>query len=186
MGILSFSEAKNDPSKIIAAELTSGSLLDGGNAGGATFNNNGAIADSPNLPVNWSISAPDQALLESSFYLQFEVQSIGATDGSNPIADGVLLQGNGAAFSVVGGDFNDWRSLLHPIFTEILRFGIATHKGDSYNGALRTYPSFSPRGGLDRIYYRGPIRALTAHTCRLRLSRVASDHLPVIADFDLH
>ena len=88
--------------------------------------------------------------------------------------------------SVIGGDFNDWRSLLHPIFTEILRFGIATHKGDSYNGALRTYPSFSPRGGLDRIYYRGPIRALTAHTCRLRLSRVASDHLPVIADFDLH
>lgn len=88
--------------------------------------------------------------------------------------------------SVVGGDFNDWRSLLHPIFTEILRFGSATHKGDSYNGVLRTYPSFSPRGGLDRLYYRGPIRAVTAHACRLRLSKVASDHLPVIADFDLH
>ena len=88
--------------------------------------------------------------------------------------------------SIVGGDFNDWRSLLHPIFTEILRFESVTHRGTSYTGALRTYPSFSPRGGLDRIYYRGPMRALTTHTCRLRLSKVASDHLPVITDFDLH
>lgn len=88
--------------------------------------------------------------------------------------------------SFVGGDFNDWRSLLHPIFTEILQFGCATQRSNIYNGTLRTYPSFSPSGGLDRIYYRGPIRALNARTCRMKLSRVASDHLPVIADFDLH
>ena len=31
--------------------------------------------------------------------------------------------------SIVGGDFNDWRSLLHPIFTEILRFESVTHRG---------------------------------------------------------
>lgn len=89
-----------------------------------------------------------------------------------------------AAF--VGGDFNDWRALLHPIFTEILQFGCATQKGHSFDNTLRTYPSFSPRGGLDRIYYRGPVRALSSRTCRLKLSRVASDHLPVIADFELH
>lgn len=89
-----------------------------------------------------------------------------------------------AAF--VGGDFNDWRALLHPIFTEVLQFGCATQKGQGFDNTLRTYPSFSPRGGLDRIYYRGPIRALGARTCRLKLSRVASDHLPVIADFELH
>lgn len=88
--------------------------------------------------------------------------------------------------SFIGGDFNDWRSLLHPIFTEILRFGCVTQRGHNYDDTLPTYPSFSPGGGLDRIYYRGPIRALTARTCRLRLSKVASDHLPVIADFDLH
>lgn len=86
----------------------------------------------------------------------------------------------------VGGDFNDWRSLLHPIFTEILGFGCATQRRQGYDGALRTYPSFSPSGGLDRIYFRGPLRLLTARTCRLRASRVASDHLPVIADFELH
>jgi len=87
---------------------------------------------------------------------------------------------------LVGGDFNDWRSLLHPIFTEILDFRCATQKGFDYNGAIRTYPSFSPTGGLDRIYYRGPIRMLSARSCRLRVSRMASDHLPIIAEFELH
>ena len=112
---------------------------------------------------------------------QERVRQIGLLVRSKEFSD---LDPHQASF--VGGDFNDWRSLLHPIFTEILQFGCATQRTLSYNGALRTYPSFSPRGGLDRIYYRGPIRALNARTCRLKLSRVASDHLPVIADFDLH
>lgn len=86
---------------------------------------------------------------------------------------------------IVGGDFNDWRSLLHPIFTEILDFRSATHRGPSYNGSIPTYPSFSPTGGLDRIYFRGPMRLLWSRSCRLRASRVASDHLPVIAEFEV-
>jgi endonuclease/exonuclease/phosphatase family metal-dependent hydrolase len=87
---------------------------------------------------------------------------------------------------LVGGDFNDWRSLLHPIFTEILDFRCATQRGFGYNGAIRTYPAFSPTGGLDRIYYRGPIRMLSARSCRLRISKMASDHLPIVAEFELH
>jgi len=87
---------------------------------------------------------------------------------------------------LVAGDFNDWRSLLHPIFTEILSFNCATQHPHRYDGALRTYPSFSPTGGLDKIYYRGPLRMLSARSCRLRISRLASDHLPVIADFELN
>jgi endonuclease/exonuclease/phosphatase family metal-dependent hydrolase len=86
---------------------------------------------------------------------------------------------------LVGGDFNDWRSLLHPIFTEILRFGCATQSRADYRGAMKTYPSFSPSGGLDKLYFRGPIRSVHARTCRLGVARVASDHLPVIGDFTL-
>lgn len=112
---------------------------------------------------------------------QERVRQIGKLVRSSEFSD---LDPQQASF--VGGDFNDWRSLLHPIFTEILRFGCVTQKDYVPNGALRTYPSFSPQGGLDRIYFRGPIRALNARTCRLNLSKVASDHLPVIADFDLH
>jgi endonuclease/exonuclease/phosphatase family metal-dependent hydrolase len=86
---------------------------------------------------------------------------------------------------ILGGDFNDWRSLLHPIFTEILGFHCATQRR-LYKGALNTYPAFSPTGGLDKLYFRGGIRLLRARACRLRISRVASDHLPVIADFEVH
>ena len=84
---------------------------------------------------------------------------------------------------LIGGDFNDWRSQLQPIFTELLDFRCATNRT---RGPIRTYPSFSPTGGLDKIFYRGRIRSLASRTCRLRLSRVASDHLPIIADFEFH
>ena len=86
---------------------------------------------------------------------------------------------------LVGGDFNDWRSLLWPTFTNGFGFRCATDSKTGRRGALATYPSFSPQGGLDRIYFRGPLRLLTVRRCRLQVSRVASDHLPVIADFEL-
>ncbi len=86
---------------------------------------------------------------------------------------------------IVGGDFNDWRGLLPEILTEILGFRCATgHKGGA-DQAIRTYPAFSPTGSLDRIFHRGGLRLLAARRCRLPVSRVASDHLPVIVDFEL-
>jgi endonuclease/exonuclease/phosphatase family metal-dependent hydrolase len=84
---------------------------------------------------------------------------------------------------VVGGDFNDWRSLLHPVFTGRLGFASATDPHG--RGSVRTYPSFSPQGCLDRLYYRGPLELVGARGCRLNVSKVASDHLPIIADFEL-
>ena len=86
---------------------------------------------------------------------------------------------------LVGGDFNDWRSLLQPFFTERMRFRSATDRSPKGEKAIRTYPSFFPRGPLDRIYYRGPLRLLSVRRCRLRVSRVASDHLPIVADFEI-
>jgi endonuclease/exonuclease/phosphatase family metal-dependent hydrolase len=86
---------------------------------------------------------------------------------------------------LVGGDFNDWRSLLWPTFTNGFGFLCATDSKTGRRGAIATYPSFSPQGGLDRIYFRGPLRLLTVRRCRLQVSRVASDHLPVIADFEM-
>lgn len=86
---------------------------------------------------------------------------------------------------LVGGDFNDWRSLLTPIFTDILRFECATDYKSGRRQAMRTYPSFSPQGGLDKIFYRGGIGLSGANICRMNVARVASDHLPVIAEFEL-
>jgi endonuclease/exonuclease/phosphatase family metal-dependent hydrolase len=84
---------------------------------------------------------------------------------------------------VIGGDFNDWRSLLVPLLTGGMNFRSAT---DSSTGRpIRTFPSFFPRGPLDRVYYRGPLALLNAYRCRLRLSQLASDHLPIVTDFEM-
>jgi endonuclease/exonuclease/phosphatase family metal-dependent hydrolase len=83
---------------------------------------------------------------------------------------------------LIGGDFNDWRSLLVPRLTTGLGF---SHLTESASGRpFLTFPSFFPRGPLDRLYSRG-LRVVAVQRCRLRLSRLASDHLPVIADFEL-
>jgi endonuclease/exonuclease/phosphatase family metal-dependent hydrolase len=87
--------------------------------------------------------------------------------------------------AVVAGDFNDWRSLLRPFFVDMLAFRSATGGNGTRERAIATFPSFFPQGSLDRIYYRGPLRLVNARRCRMAVSRVASDHLAVVADFDL-
>jgi len=85
---------------------------------------------------------------------------------------------------VIAGDFNDWRNLLPPIFIEILGFHCATSNKNNYE-SIRTYPSISPAGSLDRIFFRGNLRKIRARSCRLPIVRVASDHLPVVAEFEI-
>ncbi len=86
---------------------------------------------------------------------------------------------------IVGGDFNDWRSLLRAFYIEGLEFKCATDikSTSGKTRAIKTYPSFSPKGGLDRIYYRGGLKLKAVKRCRFKTSKIASDHLPVIADF---
>jgi endonuclease/exonuclease/phosphatase family metal-dependent hydrolase len=86
---------------------------------------------------------------------------------------------------LLAGDFNDWRMLLGETLTGSLGFRCATESHGVPRRPLRTFPAFFPSGALDRIYYRGPLVLRRARRCRLRLSRVASDHLPVVAEFDL-
>ena len=86
---------------------------------------------------------------------------------------------------VVGGDFNDWRSLLKPIFTQVFRFSSASELHGHGGGHIRTYPSFSPRGALDRVYFSRPLELIGARRCRRKLSKVASDHLPLVVDLRL-
>lgn len=108
---------------------------------------------------------------EKQIELLSQSQEFGGVDATTPM--------------LVAGDFNDWRSLLWPMFTNGFGFHCATDSKTGRRGALATYPSFSPQGGLDRIYYRGPVRLVSVRRCRLQVSRVASDHLPVIAEFEI-
>ena len=86
---------------------------------------------------------------------------------------------------LLAGDFNDWLAQLHPIVYEMLGFKSATQHRFGYQATIRTYPSFSPTGALDKIYYRGPLRLVAARSCRLAVSRIASDNLPIVAEFEM-
>ncbi|OGR00209.1 MAG: endonuclease [Deltaproteobacteria bacterium RIFOXYD12_FULL_50_9] len=86
---------------------------------------------------------------------------------------------------LVGGDLNDLGTLVAPVITDLLDFQCASNHSSGYHKAYLTYPSFSPAGGLDKIFFRGPITLVRRRRCWMGVTRIASDHLPVIADFDL-
>lgn len=80
--------------------------------------------------------------------------------------------------AIVGGDFNDvWsshgRKLMLPV-----GFQCAVRK-------TRTFPAAMAIRSLDAIYYRGDLRLLESFAGHIKLARQASDHLPVIADFEI-
>lgn len=88
---------------------------------------------------------------------------------------------------IIGGDFNDWLSRLRALYIEAMGLHCATDSQTRRGSVLsmKTYPSFSPRGGLDRLYYRGNLQLEAVHKCQHQIAKVASDHLPVYADFHL-
>ncbi|MCF6288571.1 MAG: endonuclease/exonuclease/phosphatase family protein [Proteobacteria bacterium] len=87
---------------------------------------------------------------------------------------------------IVAGDFNDWRSLLRALFIEGFNFACATDNTKLWGeSAIKTFPSFAPRGGLDRVYYKGKVKLLRAASYRQNITMVASDHLPIVAEFEV-
>jgi endonuclease/exonuclease/phosphatase family metal-dependent hydrolase len=80
---------------------------------------------------------------------------------------------------IVLGDFNEWsRGLATRILNERLHsVDLRTHLK-----RRRTYPGVFPLLHLDHIYYSGRIEIVSVELARSRLSLVASDHLPLVAD----
>jgi endonuclease/exonuclease/phosphatase family metal-dependent hydrolase len=85
---------------------------------------------------------------------------------------------------IVAGDTNDWRDVLRRHHFERAGFVSATNRRGGIGRSIKTFPSFAPTGGLDKIYYRGNLRLVSVHRSRLALAKIASDHLPVMADFE--
>jgi endonuclease/exonuclease/phosphatase family metal-dependent hydrolase len=82
---------------------------------------------------------------------------------------------------VVLGDFNEWtRGLASKLLASHLESADVRH----HLKRARTYPGVLPLLHLDHIYYDKALRLknLTLHKTRTAL--IASDHLPLIADFD--
>ena len=81
---------------------------------------------------------------------------------------------------VLVGDFNEW--------TKGLTTRLLSDKFESLNLELhvrkrRSYPGLLPLLHLDHIYFERPLHVEKAELIRTRLSKLASDHLPLVATF---
>ena len=82
---------------------------------------------------------------------------------------------------VLGGDTNDWTQMLGR--GRLGRDGFLCMTGTGQR-ATRTFPAWGPMGALDRAFMRGPMTSRHHFGSRLSLARQASDHLPLVIDFD--
>ena len=80
------------------------------------------------------------------------------------------------------GDFNEW---TRGLTTRLMRAHLKSVDVKNYLQRAKTFPGFLPILHLDHIYFedRLELKGLTVH--RTRTSLVASDHLPLVADFKL-
>lgn len=79
---------------------------------------------------------------------------------------------------IVGGDFNDVWASLGQRFLEPVGFVRACK-------LVPTFPAALPLRPLDGLWIRGGIKVISAHPVRTGLAKVASDHLPIVADLEV-
>lgn len=79
---------------------------------------------------------------------------------------------------ITAGDFNDVWGTLGKTLLEPAGFSSATQQ-------VKTFPAFLPMRPLDRIFYRGHLRLDHSFASHTDIARQASDHLPLVADFEL-
>jgi endonuclease/exonuclease/phosphatase family metal-dependent hydrolase len=84
-----------------------------------------------------------------------------------------------AGAKLVLGDFNEW---MRGLTTTLLSSRLKSVDLRSYLKRRRTYPGLFPVLHLDHIYYAGKLEIVGIELPRTRLSLVASDHLPIVAD----
>lgn len=80
---------------------------------------------------------------------------------------------------LVVGDFNEW---TRGLTTRLLRKSFETFR-PRHGWFPRTYPGVLPFLSLDHYYYEAPLELERARLVRTRLALVASDHLPLVAEF---
>jgi endonuclease/exonuclease/phosphatase family metal-dependent hydrolase len=94
-----------------------------------------------------------------------------------------ILQGSELTGArIMLGDFNEW---TRGLASQLLASHLESADVRAHLGRAKTYPGVLPLLHLDHIYYDAALelKRLTLH--RSRNALVASDHLPLVADFQL-
>ncbi len=83
--------------------------------------------------------------------------------------------------TLITGDYNDWRNTLAggPFADH------GFHQVTAPPTKFRSFPSFMTVMSLDKAFVRGGIVIDRVHIVRSKLTRRASDHLPLVIDFHL-
>lgn len=83
---------------------------------------------------------------------------------------------------IVLGDFNEW---IRGLTSKMLGEHFQTFRPRHALGFNRTYPSLLPIMTLDYCFYEPPLRLIRGELVRSPLALIASDHLPLVMDFEL-
>jgi len=80
---------------------------------------------------------------------------------------------------VVLGDFNEW---ARGLVTDVLGQRLQSVDLTKHLSRRRSYPGFFPILHLDHIYFEGKVEVVGVSMPRDRMAKMASDHLPLVAD----
>ena len=81
---------------------------------------------------------------------------------------------------IVLGDFNEW---TRGLTTKLLKTHLVSADLRPFLKRMKTYPGMMPFMHLDHIYFDPKFQLANIELFKTRLSKVASDHLPLIAEF---
>jgi len=98
------------------------------------------------------------------------------------IGSKILAQPDLRGPRIVIGDFNEW---TRGLTTRLLQQNFQSHRPIRNLRSARTYPGVLPILSLDHCYYEAPLEMESTNIWRSRKALIASDHLPLIADFRL-
>ena len=84
---------------------------------------------------------------------------------------------------IILGDFNEWARHLGA--TDVLAERLQSIDLSKHLSRRRTYPGFFPILHLDHIYYEGKVEVLKVTLPKDRMAKMASDHLPLVADLKI-
>ncbi len=83
---------------------------------------------------------------------------------------------------MIVGDFNEW---TRGLCTNLMSGEFAAGDLKRFARSARSYPGILPMMSLDHIYFDNSVELKSLALFRSRAALIASDHLPLIAEFKI-